>query len=280
MGKLYYFEAPTFDINPESEIAPKLGSIFPILETLTGPLNQYDPVSPPANLINTSSIADFGETTENNLQVSAGLQATVAYSIGGTSELVYTFASNKQNVYRCEVLETVEFTPTLQFVTECVRASLPVQSYLEHAFIGRKRVYMVTGLKIATGFSRSTAREIQQGPVLNVGVDTRPLGKPVQAGPELDLTVGGKRTVAHGRTANKIIFAYRVIRVKMKRDGEASYKHKSGGKYGVGDDEDDSDEDSDDERGGGKKEDKWELEPLDEANISEHFPNAIKMSLE
>lgn len=194
----------------------------------------------------------------------------------GSGDLVYTFARDRKNAYNCELLETAGFAPTPEFVTECIHASQQVQSFLENAFVGRKRVYMVTGLKIATGFSTSSTRETQHNPKLKVGVDATPAGVPVQGGPELDITVAGKRTVTHGRTANKIVFTYRVIRVKVKWDGEARYTYKSGGKYGVGD----SDEDSDDDEGDGKKKDLWDLEPLDEDDIAKEFPNAVKMDLE
>lgn len=269
MGKLYYFQAPNLDINPESETAPKLGSIFATLETLMAPLNQYEYVSPPASLMNASSSAGFEETASSSLGASVGLKATTAYGIGGSGDPIYALARDRKNVYSCELLETAEFAPTPEFVTECIRASQRVQNFLENAFVGRKRVYMVTGLKIATGFSTSSTRETQHSPKLKIGV------VPVQGGPEIDMTAAGKRTVVHGRTVNKIVFAYRVIRIKMKWDGQAQYKYKSGGKYGV----DDSDEDSDDDESGGKK-DEWELEPLDEEDIAKEFPDAVKMDLE
>ena len=116
----YYFQAPNFDINPESATAPKLGSIFPTLDTLTAPLNQFDHINPPADLINTSSSANFNESTDTNIEVSAGLQATAAYGVAGSGELVYIFARDKQNIYHCDLLETTEFSPTTEFVAECV----------------------------------------------------------------------------------------------------------------------------------------------------------------
>jgi hypothetical protein len=36
-------------------------------------------------------------------------------------------------------------------------------------------------------------------------------------------------TVSHGCSINKIVFAYRVVRIKQKGDGEAKYEYKGGG---------------------------------------------------
>jgi hypothetical protein len=262
---------------PTSTSTQKAGSIFPTLDTLTAPLNQFDHINPPADLIITSSSANFNESTDKNIEVSAGLQATAAYGVAGSGELVYIFARDKQNIYHCDFLETTEFSPTTEFVAECVRASLPMQTYLENAFVGRKRVYMVTGPKIATGFSQSSVRETQYGHSLKIGVDATPLGAPVQAGPEVDLTVGERRPVAYGKTVNKIVFAYRVIRVKMKWDGETKYRCKSGGKYGVSD-EDDSNEDDEEDGEASKNRTQFVMELLDEDYIEKDFPG-LQMSL-
>lgn len=268
MGKLYYFQAPSLTINPESETAPKLGSIFSTLEMLTAPLNQYEYVNVPENLKNQSASEDFDETVEGNLKASLGINANAAQGLAGSGDLVYAFARDKKNVYHCTLLETIEFEPNPQFVDECILASQRVQSFLENSIVGRKRVYMVTGLKLATGFSQSSTSETQHNPKLKFAVDGTAVGAPgVQAGPDLDLTVTGKRAVGHGRTVNKIVFAYRVIRIKKKWDGEAQYKYKSGGKYNV------DDEDSDEEDG-------WDLEPLDEEDISKDFPDSVKVDME
>ncbi|CAO2658330.1 Nn.00g060530.m01.CDS01 [Neocucurbitaria sp. VM-36] len=264
MPKLYYFQAPNFSINVESETAPKLGSIFPNLDRLTNPLNQFEHVHIPTSLTNQSAAEDFKENVDKSFTGAVGLNANLVQGIAGTAEVVYAFARDKSNVYRCETLDTVEFEPNEQFINDSIIASQRVQSFLDNALVGRKKVYMITGLKIATGFSMSTSKAKQHGPTLQLGVDATALGVPAEAGPEVELGVGNFRTVSHGRTANKIVFAYRVIRIKRRRDGQAKYKYKSGGKYTT--DEDESDE-----------EEPWELELLDEEDLLKDFPEAVPM---
>lgn len=263
MGKLYYFQAPSLNINPESPAAPRLGSIFATCETLMAPLNQYEHLSPPPSLMNKSSYADFEETRSRGLEVSAGINATAAYGIGGSGDIVYAFARNKHSVFACSLLDTIEFEPTREFVTESILASPAVQQYLENAIAIRKRVFMVTGLKIATNLSVSSTRETQHNPKLKINVDATAAGAPVQAGPELDLSVEGAQSVAHGTAMNKIVFAYRVARVKQSSNAQAKFKYKSGGKYGVGGDNDSA----------GK--DLWDIEVLDEESIEKQFSDPV-----
>ncbi|KAL0936355.1 uncharacterized protein CTRU02_208570 [Colletotrichum truncatum] len=271
MGKLYYFQAPNFDINPESETAPKLGSIFSTVDQLTAPLNQNEQLTIPLGLQNQSSITNFTETLDQSFQTEVGFKAITSQSIPFSAELIYAFANNKADAYRCDLLETFEFEPDQKFVSESIAASRRVQNFLENSLFGRKRVYMITGLKIASGFGRSSTKETRHSPSLKVGPSGKALGLPVEASPGLGLAVGRARTVDHGQSVNRIVFAYRVIRIKVKRDGEPTYKHRSGGKYGAEESSDDSDEDD---------EGKWVLERLEVENLPQEFPNSVRVDIQ
>jgi hypothetical protein len=187
--------------------------------------------------------------------------------IAGTADVVYAFAKEKKNVHCCETLETVEFESTNKFINDSITASQRVQVTLSNALPGHKRVYMVTGLKIAAGFSTSTSKDFQHGPVLKVGVDATAFGVPAEAGPEIELSTTNARTVSQGRSLNKIVFAYRVVKIRQKRDGQAKWKHMDGGKYSL--EEEDSDE----------EDEPWELETLDESNVGKEFPDSIAVDL-
>ncbi|KAI8315822.1 hypothetical protein K4K59_000760 [Colletotrichum sp. SAR11_240] len=271
MGKLYYFQAPNFDVNPESEAAPKLGSIFAKLDHLAAPLNQHERLTIPENLINRNANTDFSEARNRSLQTEIGINVTSAQGIVGSGDLIYAFSQDKDATFSCELLETVEFAPDSEFVTASILASQRVQRFLENSIFGRKRVYMITGLKIASGFSKSIATETQHSPSLKAAVSGAAIGMPVDAGPKLGLTIEQGRTVTHGKTLNKIVFAYKVIRIKVRWDGEARYKYKSGGKYTV----DDSSDDSDEENKG-----KWVMESLGEDEILKDFPELAKVKIQ
>lgn len=268
MSKLYYFQAPSFDINPDSDVAPRLGSIFSNLEMLKAPLNQQELIAVPKHLMNQSVTADFNEKDVRGFQNRADLNANAIQGVGfgGSTDLIYAFARDKENLYHCELLETLEFEPNQDFVTESIRASCRVQSFLENSLVGRKRVYMITGLKIASGFSKSTS-EHHHSAQLRVAAKATALG-----GLGLDINASSARTVSQGRTLNRVVFAYRAIRIKLKRDGEAKYKYKSGGKYNIEDDDDDESDDND--------EDIWELQSFEEADRLKDFPDSVKIDIE
>ncbi|KKP05305.1 hypothetical protein THAR02_02571 [Trichoderma harzianum] len=263
MGKLYYFQAPNLNINPCSDVAPRLGSIFSNLETLTAPLNQHEYINVPKYLMNQNLSTDFHESESQSFTAKANLGSNIIQGIEGPADLVYAFARDKNNIYSCEFLETLEFEPNQEFVAECILASQRVQSFLENSLIGRRRVYMITGLKIASGLTKSSAEKNQHNSKLTVAA------KPIAIGDlGLNMTATNAQTVSCGRTLNKTVFAYRAIRIKLKWDGQVRYRYKSGGKYSVDDASDDEDED------------RWELQPLDGENRLKDFPDSIKINIE
>ncbi|KAL7908227.1 hypothetical protein GGI35DRAFT_56240 [Trichoderma velutinum] len=263
MGKLYYFQAPSLDINPDSGVAPRLGSIFSNLEMLMAPLNQQEHINVPKYLMNQSVSTDFNKSDSQSFKAKVDLKSNVVQGIEGSADLVYAFAWDEKTVYHCELLETLEFEPNQEYVTECISASQRVQSFLENSLIGRRRVYMITGLKIASGFTKSFTKENQHNPKLRVAVKSTAIG-----GLGLDMAATNTQAASYGRTLNRIVFAYRAIRIKLKWDGQARYKYKSGGRYDVDDASDSEDEDG------------WDLEPLDEEDRMKDFPDCIKMNIE
>lgn len=113
------------------------------------------------------------------------MSAEVVQGLLSSGELIYTFARDKGYVYRCARLETVEFTPNEGFVDNCIKASQRVQRFIADSFLGHKKVYIITGLKIATGFILKTTIGKEQGLSLQIGLDASAVGIPAQAGPQL-----------------------------------------------------------------------------------------------
>ncbi|KAH8665488.1 hypothetical protein BGZ61DRAFT_366575 [Ilyonectria robusta] len=269
-SRRYYFRAPTFDINPESTTSARLGSIFSRFGKLAYPLNQDEHIPIPPNSINRIGVPDFQDLVTKGVSWSAGVTASLSQILAGAvdSEMLYTFSRDKSAVYRCTFLETEEFEPSVQYVADSIAASLRVQDFIADSFTGNKKVYMITGLKIAAGFSMSTTEAGSHGPVCKVGVDASGLGFPVQAGPQLELLRTGGREVSHSPAVSKILFAYRAIKIAPKRDGELSYKDISGGQYGYGEDESEDEEEA------------WVIEPVEENQISTVFPDALPVTID
>lgn len=247
MPKKFYFLAPSFTINPASPIAPKLGSILPNLTRLTNSLNQKTLLDVQEDSKNNSSASNFSDTVASNHGSTIGLNANILQGIGGSGDITYGYSREKSNIYTCDTLITEEFEPDKVFVNNSIAASDDVKQFLEDSLPGRKRVFMVTGLRIASGFRQLSTKVISHGPVLKVGIDTTALGVPGEVGPQVELELGKGRDLDTGVATNDIVFAYRVIKIKVKGDGTAKWKYKSGGKYAVGSDEGDSDSEDEDE---------------------------------
>lgn len=253
MPEHYYFQAPSFDINPDSETSPRLGSIFSNLDTLTSALNQDGHIAVPESLLNRSNILDFSETKERTRGVDVDFNISYMQSLVGSADVMYGRTCESNKAYLCEELETLEFTPSQEYVNDSILASQIVQTFLEQRMFRRKYVYMITGLKVATGFAMSSKHETSHNPSLKMSANAALAGVPVEGGPGLSMTVGISRNVDFGRTANKIVFAYRSVRVKRRTDGNFDLKLKKGGIYSV---EDSTDEEDSEAEG------KWELQPV------------------
>ncbi|KAJ0313282.1 hypothetical protein COL516b_000214 [Colletotrichum fioriniae] len=229
----YYFHAPNFDSNPESDSAPQLGSILANFNDFDPILNKNNVQYIPESSQNMSACHNFTDTDNRATEAGVGLSATAAEGLLGAADVIYSFLSNKKVVYECETLTTTEFSPDTDFIHDSIMASLNVQEFIDSSVFGNKKVYMVTGLKIATGFSSSTKTGTQHRPCLKISGSGAALGVPVEGGPSINFAISRDRITGIGKTANKIIFAYKVVCIKMKSDGEIDYSYKRGGKYSV-----------------------------------------------
>lgn len=179
----------------------------------------------------------------------AGPSANLVQGLDGSVDIMYGFAKGKKEIYRCDTLDTIEFEPTPQYIKDSITTSPPVQS-------------MITGLKIATGLTTSVSKTTLHGPILRVGVDATVLGVPASAGPEVEFATTTTRTVSQGTSADKIVFAYRVVRIQLKSNGQVRSKHVTGGKYSL----DESDNVSGDE------DEKWDIEHLGKDDVGADLP--------
>ena len=79
----------------------------------------------------------------------------------------------------------------------------------------------------------------------------------------MDFTVGTSRDLASGKSP-QIVFAYRAIKIRPRRDGTVSYKDIKGGQYSL----DEEDEDK-----------SWTIEGLDADDLGEEPSEAVKVEV-
>ena len=264
MSPFFYHRAPNFSIDPDSPIAPKLGSIFPNLEKLTSPLNQHDSISIPGDLINANEADDFHDTVGRKITANIGVHTELAQGLPLSGNIIFSSSKDKNCVYKCSNLKTTEFDPIEEYILRCIHASQRVQNYVQDCFRGRKKIYMITGLKTATNFSMTLTKNMEQGPTLNITADGTAHGIPVSGGPQMDFAAGTSRDLASGKSP-QIVFAYRAIKIRPRRDGTVGYKDIKGGQYSL-------DKDEDEDEG-------WTIEGLDADDLAEEPSEAVKVEV-
>ena len=265
MSPFFYHRAPNFSIDPDSPIAPKLGSIFSNLDKLTSPLNQHDSISIPGDLINANEADNFQDTVGRNVKANIGVHAELAQGLPLSGNIIFSSSKDKNYVYKCSNLKTTEFDPTDEYILQCLHASQRVQNYIQDSFVGRKKIYMITGLKTATNFSMTLTKNMEQGPTLNITADGTTHGIPASGGPQMDFTAGTFRDLASGKSP-QIVFAYRAIKIRPRHDGAVGYRDIKGGQYSL-------DKDEDEDEG-------WTIEGLDADDLAEEPSEAVKVEVE
>jgi hypothetical protein len=104
--------------------------------------------------------------------------------------------SDSSQILRCEKVTTREFNPSRAFVQDCIQDT-GVKEYLvenkyQYVFGGHssKKLYMATGVKIASGASLVAEAARQRNIHLHLGVDGTPAGVPESGGLEVKVTSG------------------------------------------------------------------------------------------
>ena len=116
----------------------------------------------------------------------------------------------------CDRLETQWFSPTMDFVGECLQHR-EVKAFTRAK--RRKPLYMVTGIKVAQGAQLRMAQRkpssISAGAELGVGVDVVAAGVPVSVGPSVSVS----RTVISGfesaSYSTDFVFAYKLRKLNF-----------------------------------------------------------------
>lgn len=90
-----------------------------------------------------------------------------------------------------------------------------VQDYLDACRFYSKKVFMVTGLKIAKDLQVSHNTSNERGGTLHVGVDATPMGIPASVGLGGSITPASSRSITY-EIPSLVVFALRVLRITPK----------------------------------------------------------------
>jgi hypothetical protein len=207
-----YFLAPSWDLKPD-QVA--LGSIIanfnsPQKVLSAASLTIDTPIPPPIEEKQCSGLA------RKSRQWSTGLFATFIQVVTLGGEISLSSSSAVEVEYWCDSMETRRFAPSLSYIAKATEDT-NVKEYLKMGGLGAK-VFMITGIKIASNITIKTTEEKEKEMTAQVGVDI----------PAAQVTVGPK--VAHKSTefenhirtiAGPVVFAFQLEKIRVNRKGKA-----------------------------------------------------------
>ncbi|PWY89667.1 hypothetical protein BO94DRAFT_584909 [Aspergillus sclerotioniger CBS 115572] len=141
--------------------------------------------------------------------------------------LIIKTAGEEDHAYQIDELETLEFRPDSQFITRSVDASRQAQERLDNARQEDKAIFMVTGLKVATGFRLWAKVDSSTHP--RITLPYLIWGRDVTSNLEISKTTGW--TTQYGPVKNKVIFAMRVVKITRGDDGSYVSNDEDGGQF-------------------------------------------------
>jgi len=231
-GKPTNLSAPNCDFAPHDIIT--LGSLITDPWKPHQRLNKASIIPIPTSDIRTSYQEDWHATntdaTKNKLAIWTGFVQMIT-GVGG--DVSASVDKQKSSDYHFDRLETAYFFPDEEYITKSVREQ-SVQRYIK-ASMRQKPVYMISGVKIAKGASLSRSTYSERAGNAKIGVDGTAVGIPVSLGPEATTSRKQEQTVSFGHSSD-FVFAYRVIKIKSKRDTSVVAKdYDKGALYSVED---------------------------------------------
>ncbi|KAF2004054.1 hypothetical protein P154DRAFT_65760 [Amniculicola lignicola CBS 123094] len=214
--KKTWFLAPTWDIPPESL------SLGHLLTDPTDPRFSINPDFSSAHLsdlfpnppkIYKDTTPAFHMTVSSDTTTTLGIWGQFLQVVGIGAEACISFTNGMSNSYGFDKTETQWFAPSPVFVKRML-ADPEVMEFIDMAGT-KKPLYMVTGLKAVTGAELSTTNSSGHAISAKFGIDGTPFMAPVSIGPEVELA-RNDGLVVHVRKENPIIFAYQLMKVKLK----------------------------------------------------------------
>lgn len=147
-----------------------------------------------------------------------GAEAGIELNSSGTD--TFTFES-----------ETEEwFAPSLQFVQQSIKQPA-VQMYL-NGTPGRTPLYIVTGLRVATGISAGTSMNKDKAISGQISVDASGAGVPISIGPVAQHSRGNGEQV-QWKCDGPLVFAYQLARIKPNKADWTAKSYKKGAFFGT-----------------------------------------------
>ncbi|KAF2823059.1 hypothetical protein CC86DRAFT_75597 [Ophiobolus disseminans] len=224
-----YFLSPTRTNPPEGLI--RLGSIIPSPALVDEPINSIPPATPDASSLTTHTERNWSRhiTTASN-SGSIGIWASFLQLIVGVGgDIGMNWTNEASQTYSAKVMTWSEFRPSMTYITNAVRDPDVDEFIRGNKF--REKVYMVTGVMVASGASGVISAMKERGIYAHIGVDGTILSGgfvPLAAGPEVQFSKSKVESTGF-EGADDFVIAFRIRQIKVKKRGEITHKAKVDG---------------------------------------------------
>lgn len=158
--------------------------------------------------------------------------------VGASIDAGVSWKNSGLQSYTAKSMKWYEFRPSLHYIRTAVADEEVDEFIRENKF--REKIYMVTGVMIASGASGVIRSMRERGLYAHAGVDGTLFSggaAPVALGPEGDVKWGRQEATSF-EDADDFVFAFRLRQIKVKKSGEITSKAKvDGALFGLEDGE-------------------------------------------
>jgi hypothetical protein len=204
-----YFLAPRFDWGADGPV--RLGNI------VANPSTPHEPKNIelfPLPTIHESEYLNWKDEKTRRLNGTMGIWAQFLQFLGLGGEVSIDFGESKKDVHQFDKLVTRYIIPEDAYIEERMQDQKVHDFLEEHKF--KKRVYLITGIKIACKPVASTVVTKEFGTHGKLGADFTSLGAAVSVGPKVD-TSSGKTSSTSFQGGSDFVFAYQLREIFYKK---------------------------------------------------------------
>jgi hypothetical protein len=236
--RLCYFLTPTRTCPPEGHIC--LGSIIASPSLVDEPISTRPPPPLDPDSVTTHTERQWKRTVTtaaNSGQVGIWTSFLQVF-VGASIDAGVAWRNDASQSYSAKSMKWSEFRPSLQYIKTAV-ADEDVDEFVR-ANKFREKIYMVTGIMVASGASGVIHSMRERGIYAHAGVDGTLFGggtAPFALGPEGEYNWGGKESTSF-KDSDDFVFAFRLRQIKVKKSGQITSKAKvEGALFGLEDGE-------------------------------------------
>ncbi|KAL2843366.1 hypothetical protein BJY01DRAFT_248655 [Aspergillus pseudoustus] len=213
MQKLY-IPAPNCEYPPGAAIA--IGRILSDPFDIESCLNNEDPLDFSANVQKHShKSANWKYANPHSHSGLVGLWAKFLEFVGLTATANFSWSSSDDNVYDFREMLAEFVDPTPDFIKRSMSHSR-VKEYIEMSEF-RKPIYIITGVRIATGATVAMSRARERKGQFRAGADGKSSGVPASGGPEARYDMQRREELSF-TSESSFVFAYRLRKVYYRKE--------------------------------------------------------------